>query len=826
MALRLGELVAYLRVDNKGLKDGLTAGRQEMRRGGRDMEQEAAATAIAMAAILGAGGQRAGAEFARSADGRLRDARGRFVAAGQEAGAALGEGIYRGADGRLRDARGRFVAAGQDLGQAAGTGARGGLDSLRQALDNLGTGVTNVATNVWNLTPVLIALGGAAVMAVPSVHLLGGALASLPALAAGGVAAFGALGLGLAGIADHFEAAAGGAGAMVDKTWQVHQAQRALANAQREVIAAQEAVNRARAAEVERLQDLNRELREARLSEEEAALNAEEAEQRLADARNAVAIAQEKLARAQRSGDVGEVRRATEELLEAQRRQPAEIRRAELAYERAKLAVEAARDRTEDLTAEQERAARVGVDGSDQVRAALDRQRHAVEALEDAQHALNEARKPAGGGGVGQELMQLAPAAAEFVREIKALKPAWESLRLDVQQRLFSGIGREVRLIAGAWLPTLRARLGGMASMFNGLFKNLSRSMRRPEFVANISTAMESVQRMIDRVGRSVTGPLVDAFGRLARAAAPFIDALGDEIGDLVDDFSAWIQSADKSGGLERFMAQAADFLRSVFNMGRDVASIFGSIMKILFEEKEISTTPWVGLQQSLDSVAEWFKDPENQEKVREWIDRIKDFGKWLFTEAIPTVATWVERFNGWMTTAENWGKRITEFRNNVTDAFESLIRFFDRLPGRISAATRGMWDGLRDSFRSAVNWIIGRWNRLSFTIGGGSIMGVPIPSVTLHTPDIPYLARGGHILGAGAAIVGERGPELLELPAGATVRPLSGGSAPTAVGGPIHGELRLTGELRARGSDLVVVLRETVAELGGDVQRVIGSNA
>lgn len=777
MALKLGELVAYLRTDNKGLKDGLAAGRQEMRRGGRDMEQEAAATAIAMAAILGAGGQRAGAEFVRGADGRLRDASGRFVAAGREAG----DGFTRGADGRLRDSRGRFSAAGRQLGEAASSGVRGGLDSLRQGLGNFASGVTNVVTNVWNLIPVLSGIGAAAVFSVPGVYLLGGALASLPALAAGGLTAFGALGIGVMGLSDHFKETAGSAGSVVDKTWQVHQAQRALANAQREAIAAQEALNRARADEVERLSDLNRELREARLSEQEAALDEKDAAQRLADARNAVTVAQQKLHEALASGDPYAIAAAQRELLEVQKRAPDEIRRAELAYERAKLAVEAAKDRTEDLTREQERAARVGVEGSDQVRAALDRQRRAVEALEDAQHALNEARKPAGGGGgAAQELMRLAPAAQQFVDAIKSLKPAWESLRLDVQQRLFRGLGGEVKALASAWLPTLRQRLGGMADTFNGILRLFSRSARKPQFISDLSVGIESVQRLIDRVGRSLAGPFMDAFGRLARAAEPFIDTLGDELGALVDDFSAWIKSADESGSLKDFMAQASEFLGDVFDMGRDVASIFGSIMTILFGEKDVTASPWVSLRDSLDDIAEWFADPENQETVREWIDRIKEFGTWLITDGIPTVASWVERIDGWITRAEEWGGRINQFRRDVVGAFNSVITFFTGLPGRISRATASMWNGLWFSFRRVVNQIIGGWNRLSFEVGGGTVFGMSIPSVTLNTPNIPYLARGGHVTRQGAAVVGERGPELLELPAGATVRPLSAGSSPS----------------------------------------------
>ena len=87
------------------------------------------------------------------------------------------------------------------------------------------------------------------------------------------------------------------------------------------------------------------------------------------------------------------------------------------------------------------------------------------------------------------------------------------------------------------------------------------------------------------------------------------------------------------------------------------------------------------------------------------------------------------------------------------------LVAWVAGLPGRIGRAASGMWDGIVRSFKSMVNQLISGWNNLSFTIGGGSIMGVSIPSLTLSTPNIPYLADGGITTGPTLAMIGE-GPE------------------------------------------------------------------
>ncbi|MFI2431994.1 phage tail tape measure protein [Streptomyces sp. NPDC018693] len=91
-----------------------------------------------------------------------------------------------------------------------------------------------------------------------------------------------------------------------------------------------------------------------------------------------------------------------------------------------------------------------------------------------------------------------------------------------------------------------------------------------------------------------------------------------------------------------------------------------------------------------------------------------------------------------------------------IVNYWDSIVKFVSGLPGRISSAASGMWNGIVSGFKSAVNAIIYAWNRLSFTIGGGSVMGVSIPSVTLNTPDIPYLAAGGIATGPTLAMVGE----------------------------------------------------------------------
>ena len=82
-----------------------------------------------------------------------------------------------------------------------------------------------------------------------------------------------------------------------------------------------------------------------------------------------------------------------------------------------------------------------------------------------------------------------------------------------------------------------------------------------------------------------------------------------------------------------------------------------------------------------------------------------------------------------------------------VVDKFDALVGFFKRMPGRMADAAVGLFDGIKDAFRGAINFVIDAWNGLSFSLPS---VDTHIPGVgrvggfTIGTPNIPRLAEGG----------------------------------------------------------------------------------
>ena len=104
-------------------------------------------------------------------------------------------------------------------------------------------------------------------------------------------------------------------------------------------------------------------------------------------------------------------------------------------------------------------------------------------------------------------------------------------------------------------------------------------------------------------------------------------------------------------------------------------------------------------------------------------------------------VSAGIDAFGG----ALSWiGTKATEAKDWVVGKFNELVGFVTGLPGKISSAAAGMWDGIKNAFRTAINYIIQVWNALEFRIPGFEVGPVKWDGFVLGLPDIPTLATGG----------------------------------------------------------------------------------
>lgn len=148
---------------------------------------------------------------------------------------------------------------------------------------------------------------------------------------------------------------------------------------------------------------------------------------------------------------------------------------------------------------------------------------------------------------------------------------------------------------------------------------------------------------------------------------------------------------------------------------------------------------------------------------------------QWLYQVAIKPAMDGVGAAFNWV-----WNSVISPIVNFISSAItnvgNTVRNVFGGIGSFIGAAFQAALNVIRGPINgiiSLVNSAIRGLNKLSVTIPdwvpvvGGQTWGLSIPT-------IPMLAKGGIIRTRGSVMVGERGPEILDLPTGAQVTPLN----------------------------------------------------
>lgn len=687
------------------------------------------------------------------------------------------------------------AAGGAGAAGAATTIASGGMNILVGALSAAALAAAGLMAGLLALAPIISLIGGLAAGAIGGLIGLGVAAATL--------------GVGLGGVGDAWSAygksVGGGGGASKAGAEQAYQAARrieqaedAVTRAKRAATKASQDVTRAREEERERIEDLTLALRGQQYAQQDAADELKQAD--------------EKLAREKVYGNSHSVAVAQSEV------------------DRAKYRYDYETERLKDLEADKAKADKNGIEGSDRVKTALEREKDAADAVTDAMESLADAKRKVesasagAGGGVDQfaeAMAKLSPNAQAFVRTLIRLKEEFAGIKRQVQDRLFEGLDKSLEKLATAWLPRIDDILGGMADALNDVAKNMMEAFGRPEFIDNIAKTSKHFERFLGFLG-DATIDIVDAFARIGAASGPVLDALGGIIADIADSFANWIEQAEKTGDLESFMETAAHYLNEIYDIGKLAFQIMGEIIEILFPSSDSSSRSLLaGVKETLEDIKEWLGDPKNRQQIRDFFSKFDDFFTKLVEDWIPDLVEF----------GRNVGALIKPI-NTIVKGFKTVHHWLtDILPqafGALSKKGSNIFNGVKEGFRAGINWIIGKWNSLRFSLPSINVFGQQIGGESFGVPQIDYFRSGG-ISSGRRAVMNEAGPEAVRLPTGSMV--YSAGDSKRMMGGEGGSRLDLNVKIdrtteRGLIDALFGMLRfEIDQRYGGDVQIALGSN-
>lgn len=354
----------------------------------------------------------------------------------------------------------------------------------------------------------------------------------------------------------------------------VADAQRALTDAEQDALRAREALTDAYRRAREELEDLDTRVRSNALAQRQAAVDIADAEKALADARA-------ELADAELSG------RAGPERLQALRR---EVDAAQIRVERELLGQQTLRREGERLASQQADAARKGVEGSEQVRAARERIADTDRSVADAQQALADARQAqdrqaaesarqiaaaqrqvvsaqralqtatvqAGAAGTAamdklrETMGALSPAGRRFASFLHGLRPVLDRLRATAQAGLLPGLEAGMRALLPV-LPQINLFIGRVASALGEFAAAAGQALASPFWVDFFDQIGQLAGPVFREFGRILDG-LARGFASLILAFAPLSLDITRGIADLAESFARWAAGLDGSDAFSEFM--------------------------------------------------------------------------------------------------------------------------------------------------------------------------------------------------------------------------------------------------------------------------------
>lgn len=463
--------------------------------------------------------------------------------------------------------------------------------------------------------------------------------------------------------------------------------------------------------------------------------------------------------------------------------------------------------------------------------------------VEEATKSLTEAEKAH-----GAQSAEAVKARADLAKAEDGLAKSMEGSKVELTaaqkaQAAYSLIMKDTKLAQGDFARTsdgLANKQRILAAQFTDLKARIGGALM-PAALGLASFLSDNLLPAFDKIG-AVIGKVRDAFSFLfqdqeSQGFAEVMDNILGNSGQFIDFFrtvgDAILSVANIFRGGSDSMGQAGAKLTGIFEQIKTLgASYFGALQAVFETFANVVSAIW---DRFGGTIIEYFKGTwefitEALRGVLETLSGIFDLikavltGKWgeawealkkifdgvwdtlfaylrqIFTNVLPTViglaqagisAAWSLLWNSLKTLFTDLWDGIW---SAVTTAIGSIVGFIKELPGKMAEAGKGMWDFFFDTFKEAYNAVARFIRGLDFTLDVPDILPGP-DEYTIGFPDLPLLGDGGVATRSGAAIVGERGAELLELPRGARVTPLERDLEPAAASAaPLIGEFNLNG--------------------------------
>lgn len=285
-------------------------------------------------------------------------------------------------------------------------------------------------------------------------------------------------------------------------------------------------------------------------------------------------------------------------------------------------------------------------------------------ALTGVQEAITAVFDPdADPAALAEALERLAPEARSFVLELQKMKPAFDALRIDVQNRVFRGLDTELGNLSSSAFPTLRTAARSFADTFNAMARNTVTGAQQLSAEGSLGKALKSGTTAFGNLER-IPGQVLVAVGRLAAAGGPLLIRFSESVADTFDNLTKKIGDAFESGALEDAVNAAGDTLSQL----GDIAGNVGEILSNVFSAASESGG---GLFTTLESITEAMAEFTASTEFQDALSALMDLFSTLVETILPVLS---EAFTALLPVIETLVPPIQELIEALGGALMEII--------------------------------------------------------------------------------------------------------------------------------------------------------
>lgn len=387
---------------------------------------------------------------------------------------------------------------------------------------------------------------------------------------------------------------------------------------------------------------------------------------------------------------------------------------------------------------------------------------------------LDEAGKQVARLEYAKAMQEAAGATGQAARESDALenqlgnlRQAWQDFKARLGEPILEPAIHMIQTLSN-WLSTVDiqpivdgiTRFGGVVtSVFDMVVPFIQQSLSTilSYWQQNGQQIMESAQGAFDTVKQIimfVVGLIASFIQDRLKLIRQFWDENGQQIMQAVSNAFKFIQSV-----IQTTMPIIQFIIKQVWGV---IQGIFDGALKVIMGLLKTFAglftgdwrKMWEGIKQMISGALQFIWNLINLTLLGRALGAIRSFGSQLMA-AFKTPFNWVKNFINTILNAIT--SRAKSFASQFTGAFKVI-------PNGIRAVLNRIISGF--------NSLIGRLNRFKISIPDW-VPAIGGKSFKINIPKIPGLQEGGNITQSGRVLVGEAGPEILDLPKGARVTPL-----------------------------------------------------